>query len=265
MNRLKKLLKGLFSTGTTTGDNLPRSSAPIDRAARVSSHLNNISFVLDESLDLSVNSAGRKLLLVNISTTGIGLHNYGLNWPPVETSLKGQIWIAGTPFNVEMQIKHKSETILGCQFIRPDLLLRKAISNFLKYEIAALDLARVSEEFFRQPEKGESFWFTDAGANELYLITEGGRLKEFSVLCLGFYLGSRGDGKAEVGYITNDEEDQDEALDVRRGMRIRFTRSYTEDVAEQAERFFDAIRELDPDLRKQLKTWIKDQLTPAKE
>lgn len=151
--------------------------------------------------------AGQNFPVSNISVSGLGLllsesHRNALSG----ASPQGTLTIGDERFEVELEVKHASESVAGCRFKEASGALVAAIQAYLELELSALELRPVDSEFLQRTGKGEPLWFFRDRSCELYVVLEKEAVLHFHGSFCGFYF-EGGDGKAaRFGYLTASPE-----------------------------------------------------------
>ncbi len=144
------------------------------------------------------------LELANISTQGIGLMRRNVGAIQTGQKITGELMINENGYPIELEVRHLSEHVVGCQFIGSTPVLTKAIEEYFRIEILALRLNRVDEAYLKQDPNGRVSWFTDGGQNEVHFVSDEQGVLNFHMSFLGNYIeGGRG-RPLRCGHIVED-------------------------------------------------------------
>ena len=145
------------------------------------------------SLQLSPNGIFFKI--VNISVGGIGFLASNEEPKSDAKAIPVQLNIEASKFKTELEIVHRENGILGCQFIEPSPQLVGAIEDYFMTELAAMKVSMVETKGEDGP-NGKTIFFRGQNNCELLLQEIEGRLQHFNVILFGNYL--EGDGKGNL-------------------------------------------------------------------
>lgn len=129
----------------------------------------------------------------NISTQGMGLLRAQAKAPALGQRIEGELEVNDSSFKVASEVRHLGDAIVGCQFVGAYDPLSRAIEEYFRVEICALQLYPVDEAYLKHDPAGQVRWFTDGKQNEVYFVADGDGILTFHVSFLGNYIeGGRG-------------------------------------------------------------------------
>jgi PilZ domain len=220
----------------------------VDRSPRVRIiPLHHLAFALEgDTAPQSVN---------DISVSGVGLQNSdALAALKVGEIFKANLTIRDKRMLVALQVVFVAERI-GCQFQQAPAELGALIAEYLRFEAAAIRLAKVDAKFMQQDKSGDATWFVDDDNNELYFTKQGGRINAFHLTVLGNYLEWSG-GVARFGVVLRTGD--------RKPYKMADMINYSSAPAglgDVLERFFSNMPHLHPDEKMQLLEALKIDLS----
>lgn len=146
--------------------------------------------------------------LGNISTQGMGLLRADAPDAARGEWVEGRLIVSNDEFRVSGEVRHLSDSIVGCRFNGSFDELSLAIERYFRIEICALRLKQVDEAYLKKDPAGRVSWFTDGRQNEVYFVTDDSGIRSFHVSFLGNYI-EGGRGKLlRCGHIIEDAPDQ---------------------------------------------------------
>ncbi len=201
-------------------------------------------------------SLGKKMIVLNVSTTGIGLK------PPSSFALieegeeiVGTLESRNKKINVTLLPVHKSAHFIGCAFVKPSIELQNWISLYFDVELAAMKLVGISPSHLSQKSTpGEEVrWFFGKENCELYYVHRQNALNHFHLSFFGNYFEGGANLPVRFGYLIEDLEIQR----FKRSSMIRLMTKIPPDLLNKAIHFVEAIEDLDPHIRGEIVRHLK--------
>lgn len=209
-------------------------------------------------VEFKENQEGKNLQLVNLSITGVGFLRSSIeNWPSSGSVVKGELVFSDRKVQVEAQIVHVSEEIVGCQFQGDLSLIREVVPRYFQLELSALKLVRVKRELLKDEEDGDPLWFRGSDNCELFLVEKGGDWVRFNLVFFGNHFEGTRAGKIQYGQVVEDEPDE---LQHKSSHLIRQVSSVSQEVIEGAVRFVQNISELPQSYRESLSECLSNAM-----
>ncbi len=237
MSILKKLSKTFAGK---SGAESPTNRLQIQRAARVMvTPLHRISF-------RPVGSEANLLGLRNISIGGMALIcDRVVKWAS-EDLIRGLLTVDKKEFQIEARIRHLSDVLAGCEFTGENLTLKRAIEDYLRVEILALNLRPIGQAYLKPDPRGKAQWLTDGKANELYCVSDDQGLVAFHMSFIGHYVEWTREAGVRAGSVRPNEDDRPyhkgaELLDLSKSL-TRETISLAKVFVQNVERVADELR-----------------------
>jgi hypothetical protein len=198
----------------------------------------------------------RHLLTVsNISKSGIGLLRRQFHDVEIGTTLQGEVEINGNGFPIEALVRHRTESVIGCQFKGSLSELSQAVHEYFRIEILALMLNPVSEAYLKPVSSGRAAWFTDGQHNELYFVFDDRGILKFHLSFLGNYIEGGREDRVRCGYII---EDSSAGMNKYKGPPILDLKdSASAEMLQLGELLIDGIQKLPPDQAHALKALLQ--------
>ncbi len=222
----------------------------IKRFPRLST-LNKIGFMPDDNK--------RTIPAINISFTGIGLDAKKSPIFQESQQVPGQLILDGERHPMSLSIRHVTPKIIGCSFIGPSETIRMPIENYLKYELAGVSMRKISTEFMNADPRGDSLWFTDGKANEIYVLHRNQDLIMCHLTFFGNYFEVAPQKPVRVGFISDVKKEKafHKGSDL-----VRYISHIDQKMLEVAERFLFNIEGIPGALKEQIKDLLLSTLTP---
>lgn len=146
----------------------------------------------------------RPVSLGNVSTQGMGLLRAQGDLLRLGEMLRGELVVNEMSFPIESEVKHLSDSVVGCRFLSPQEVLTRAIEEYFRVEICALRLNRVDESYLKKEPEGQVFWFTDGLQNEVYFVLDQNGILRFHISFLGNYIEGGRARPLRCGHIVED-------------------------------------------------------------
>lgn len=192
----------------------------------------------------------KEIPAVNISFSGIGLdaHYADPNWKNRQ-DIHGDLLLDDNKFPLILSIRHISPLIIGCKFSGLIDPLKDPIEKYLKYELAGLSMRKVNTQFLNQDPRGDSLWFTDGKANELYALTRNQELIMCHMTFFGTYFEIGTNKKLRMGFV---QEYKNEKSGYKGSDLVRYIDAIDNRLLAVAQRFLNNINGLPEEIKMQI-------------
>jgi hypothetical protein len=139
------------------------------------------------------NEHSEELKIGNVSIGGMAIIHDNYGGFTKDGTIAGLLVVDQNEINIEARIRHLTQNIAGCEFVGQNLKLKRSIEQYLKVEILALSLSKVSEAYLKPDPRGKTLWLTDGRQNELFAVFDGEGIVAYHLSFLGNYVdGGRG-------------------------------------------------------------------------
>jgi hypothetical protein len=209
---------------------------------------------LSEISDVAFEASGLAPKLANISLTGVGfLKATASGWPGVGAELPGRLRLFDRSFDVSIRVIHYTGLIAGCAFQGKLLELQRAIREFFKMELAALNMVKAPADVLQAVPDGLPMWFGGRNNCELFLVLDRSdphSIIRFQLSFFGNFIEGGRDAATRYGVVVREEEKgspQYKGSDL-----VRWQNRFPSEMNAAIERFLQHILELEDSAREQL-------------
>lgn len=198
----------------------------------------------------------REFPIQNISETGLGLF-LPENFHELPTQMQGEIRLEDMSLPVTVEVKRKTDVILGCQVVGDRSGMRKLIHKHLQTEIGAGKMSEVASENLKKDE-GNPRWFFAPGVCELYFLESGGNIFRMQLSFQGTFLEAELGKKARYGRVKEFKDEAGASISqINKSDLVEWFGDFPEDVKKSAARILANIESLKPRDREQLLAMLR--------
>jgi hypothetical protein len=226
----------------------PTQGSEVPRAPRVLLPFFPLHFIADDDKDL---------LVANISTSGVGFQKTSFPTLPEDGSrITGTLRLEDKSYPLSLKVMHVSSSIVGCLIDPPSPDYSRDLSAYLEVELSAVQAREVDQSLLKETPEGKAHWFVGrANSCELFLVENGGRLKNFHCTIWGHYFESKHEGHQRFGAISR--SGQTDRSNIYPQSELIEDVEDSEQLAAMVLRFISNIPSLPASLRTQLVERVK--------
>lgn len=263
-------------SGSGSGQGLLPSSKHEPESARASNRskvqrsprvqllpLHGVTFHVDEPVGFG------HLPVWNLSVDGIGFlespesgAGTRTRWPvpgSAGSRLNGKLMIRSEEFPVQVTLVHAGPSRAGGRFEDPTPEFQRRINEHFLTEFAALKLTSIKRDLLQDDPDGEPLFFVGENNSELFVVVNQGKVIHFHLCFFGNVIDGSKDGKLTAGTL-DDEGFSDGGPGHKSAALVRKSRVVSDELATIAIRFLSNVRQLDPALRDQIETRLRDRV-----
>ncbi len=186
----------------------------------------------------------------NLSTTGLALSRpVGKNHLKRSFNnneiLKGHLAIGETLYPLHCEVRHQSESILGCRFEGASFELVRAIKQYLLVEIMGIRLRAIDPKVLNNDANQCCLWFVDDKQNEVFIELSGEVIVNFHLCFLGNYLEGGQRRKLRCGFVSEEPRRK-----INKDANVvHLLNEVPKEMPEVAAKLIENIKELDPKIK----------------
>ena len=203
---------------------------------------------------------GHDFQVQNISETGLGLFLMQ-DFAQLPVKMSGHLKMQEISIPMDIEVRRKTDVILGCQIVSDRSELRKLIRRHFQTELQAGKMSEVAQEHL-QAQGRKPRWFFAPGAYELYVQEEGENIYSLQLSFQGHFI------EAELGKALKygstrrrDEEENTSISQINRSALVQWQKEpIPAEVLQEALRVVGNVEALKPREREQLTMLLKSKV-----
>ncbi|MEI8347622.1 MAG: PilZ domain-containing protein [Pseudomonadota bacterium] len=213
----------------------------------------------DIDLGIMVSSTAnyQKFEVVNLSTTGAAIRR-PKDQPPgdfaLEQLMKGYITIRKKTVEVEFQVMHLTNEIVGLQVQNVHAGYASIVIDYLKTELLGIRCQLMPKEHLKPDPDGEALWYYSEKNFQLYLVLKEGKVIKFRLTVWEDFAELHKNNELKFGHLVENKLAKNSAKSS--------VKKIPEATLTNFKRFINAIAQLDSEHRKQIVEHLQREITP---